>query len=126
MSTGTLPTTDASADGSAVTESITRSAWDRYRSFVITVVNLSLFFVIWQLIALSGMINPLFFPQGHGHVLGDVPRLRRWHHRATTAPQRAELHHRHADRRGHRHPARAVDGRRTGSSTWSSAPTCGR
>ena len=37
--------------------------WDRYRSFVITVVNLSLFFVIWQLIALSGIINPLFFPK---------------------------------------------------------------
>jgi NitT/TauT family transport system permease protein len=63
MSTGTLPTTDASADGAAVTESITRSAWDRYRSFVITVVNLTLFFVIWQLIALSGVINALFFPK---------------------------------------------------------------
>ena len=36
---------------------------DRYRSLVITVVNLSLFFVIWQLIALSGIINPLFFPK---------------------------------------------------------------
>src|SRR5258708_6569724 len=30
MSTGTLPTTDAAADGAAVTESITRSVWDRY------------------------------------------------------------------------------------------------
>lgn len=62
MSTGTVSTTDASADGAAVTESIKRSTWDRYRTLVITVVNLSLFFVIWQLIALSGVINPLFFP----------------------------------------------------------------
>jgi ABC-type nitrate/sulfonate/bicarbonate transport system permease component len=84
MSTGTLPTTGPSADTAAVTESITRSRWAPFRSLIITVVNLTLFFVIWQLIALSGIINPLFFPKAtdmfsamyHGFVDGVIgPQL---------------------------------------------------
>jgi NitT/TauT family transport system permease protein len=84
MTTGILPTTNPSADSTAVTESITRSTWDRFRSLIITVVNLALFFVIWQLIALSEIINPLFFPKAtdmfsamyHGFVDGVIgPQL---------------------------------------------------
>ncbi|MBO0680198.1 ABC transporter permease subunit [Mycolicibacterium sp. S2-37] len=63
MSTGTLPSTGASADSSAVTEAITRSTWSRFRSLIITVINLALFFTAWQLLALSEVINPLFFPK---------------------------------------------------------------
>jgi ABC-type nitrate/sulfonate/bicarbonate transport system permease component len=63
MSTGTLSTTDPSADASAVTESITRSKWAPFRSLIITLINLTLFFVAWQLIALTEVINPLFFPK---------------------------------------------------------------
>ena len=84
MSTGTLPTTNPTADSTAVTESITRSTWAPFRSLIITVINLTLFFVIWQLIALSGVINPLFFPKAtdmfsamyHGFVDGVIgPQL---------------------------------------------------
>jgi ABC-type nitrate/sulfonate/bicarbonate transport system permease component len=63
MSTGTLSTTDPSADASAVTESITRSKWAPFRSLIITLINLTLFFVAWQLIALTEVINPRFFPK---------------------------------------------------------------
>jgi len=63
MSTGTLPSTGTPADSSAVTEAITRSTWSRFRSLIITVVNLALFFTAWQLLALSEVINPLFFPK---------------------------------------------------------------
>ena len=63
MSTGTLPSTGTPADSSAVTEAITRSTWSRFRSLIITVINLALFFTAWQLLALSEVINPLFFPK---------------------------------------------------------------
>jgi ABC-type nitrate/sulfonate/bicarbonate transport system permease component len=80
MSASTLPTTKPGADSNSVTEAITRSTWDRYRTLVITVINLTLFFVIWQLVALSEVINPLFFPKAtdmfsalyHGFVDGII------------------------------------------------------
>lgn len=84
MSAGALATKKPAAESNSVTESITRSTWDRYRTFVITVINLTLFFVIWQLVALSEVINPLFFPKAtdmfsamyHGFVDGIIgPQL---------------------------------------------------
>jgi NitT/TauT family transport system permease protein len=80
MSSGTLPTTKPGADSNSVTEAITRSRWAPFRSFFITVINLTLFFVIWQLVALSEVINPLFFPKAtdmfsalyHGFVDGII------------------------------------------------------
>jgi ABC-type nitrate/sulfonate/bicarbonate transport system permease component len=63
MSTGTLPTTNPNADSTSVTEAITRSRWAPFRSLFILLINLSLFFVGWQLLALSEVINPLFFPK---------------------------------------------------------------
>lgn len=68
MSSGTLPTDAATAgkpaaDSGAVTEAITRSTWSRFRSLIITVINLTVFFTAWQLLALSEVINPLFFPK---------------------------------------------------------------
>jgi NitT/TauT family transport system permease protein len=63
MSAGTLPSTPSTADSAAVTEKIKRSRWAPFRSLIITVINLTLFFVAWQLLALSEVINPLFFPK---------------------------------------------------------------
>jgi ABC-type nitrate/sulfonate/bicarbonate transport system permease component len=62
MSAGTMPP-DTTADSAAVTERITRSRWAPFRSLIITAINLTLFFVAWQLLALSEVINPLFFPK---------------------------------------------------------------
>ena len=51
------------AEHASITESITRSKWAPFRSVAILIVNLSCFFVLWQLIALAEVINPLFFPK---------------------------------------------------------------
>lgn len=40
--------------------------WERYGSFVVTVVNLTIFFIIWELFARSGAINKLFLPTASG------------------------------------------------------------
>lgn len=37
--------------------------WRRYRFAIITVINLTVFFVIWELFALSGRVPSLIFPQ---------------------------------------------------------------
>jgi len=36
--------------------------WNRYGSWGVTVVNLTVFFCIWELFARSGAVNPLFLP----------------------------------------------------------------
>ena len=36
--------------------------WTRYRFAFITIINLSVFFLIWQWFATSGRVNPLVFP----------------------------------------------------------------
>lgn len=63
MSAETLPSTSTTASSSSVTEAITRSRWVQFRSLIILVINLSVFFTAWQLLALSEVINPLFFPK---------------------------------------------------------------
>ena len=63
MSTGTLPTTNANPQSGAVTETIKRSKWAPFRGLIITLINLTCFFIAWQLLALSEVINPLFFPK---------------------------------------------------------------
>jgi NitT/TauT family transport system permease protein len=40
--------------------------WSRYGSWVVTVVNLTVFFCIWELFARSGMINQLVLPTASG------------------------------------------------------------
>ena len=37
-------------------------AWSRYRYVIITVLNLTVFFTLWELFARSGRVNPIFFP----------------------------------------------------------------
>ena len=56
----TAPTAGA---GNRVVEDLQVSRFAPFRTTVITIINLSTFFVIWQLIALSEVINPLFFPK---------------------------------------------------------------
>ena len=53
----------AASENASVTESITRSKWAPFRSLFITIVNLTTFFTLWELVALSEVINPLFFPK---------------------------------------------------------------
>lgn len=36
--------------------------WSRYGSWVVTAVNLTIFFCLWQLLAVTGVVNPLFLP----------------------------------------------------------------
>jgi NitT/TauT family transport system permease protein len=40
--------------------------WSRYGSWVVTVVNLTAFFCIWELFARSGAVSPLFLPTASG------------------------------------------------------------
>jgi len=54
-STGTQPTPQV--------ETITVSRFAPFRGVAFTVVNLTLFFILWELIARAGVINPLFFPR---------------------------------------------------------------
>jgi len=44
------------------TEWTAGEAWGRYGSWVVTVVNLTIFFCLWELFARSGAVNPLFLP----------------------------------------------------------------
>ncbi len=37
--------------------------WTRYRYGIITVINLTVFFLLWQWFATSGRVNPLVFPK---------------------------------------------------------------
>jgi NitT/TauT family transport system permease protein len=44
------------------TEWTASEAWGRYGSWAVTAVNLTIFFILWELFARSGAINPLFLP----------------------------------------------------------------
>jgi len=44
------------------TEWTTGEAWGHYGSWAVTAANLTIFFVLWELFARSGAINPLFLP----------------------------------------------------------------
>jgi NitT/TauT family transport system permease protein len=59
--------------------------WSRYGSWVVTVVNLTLFFCIWELFARSGAINQLFLPTASGM----FETL--WHGLTTSAPPGAVI-----------------------------------
>lgn len=55
------PQSDPQESGK-VTEAIHRNPLAPFRSFFITVINLTTFFVLWELFARTEIINPLFFP----------------------------------------------------------------
>ncbi|MPZ41158.1 MAG: ABC transporter permease subunit [Rhizobiales bacterium] len=54
--------------------------WSRYGPWVVTIVNLTAFFCLWQLFAMSGAINPLFLPSASSMFEA------LWHGLTTTAP----------------------------------------
>ena len=60
--TDTLPPTEQQTNG-RVLETISVSPFARFRTTAITIVNLSTFFLLWQLLAEAEVINPLFFPK---------------------------------------------------------------
>ncbi len=69
MTATTPSSTDTTSDGkkltipnSTTTISIERNAWARWRAPVITVINLTVFLLLWELIARTPLVNPLFFP----------------------------------------------------------------
>jgi len=41
-------------------------AWKRYGSWVVSVVNVTIFFCLWEIFARSGAISPLFLPTASG------------------------------------------------------------
>jgi ABC-type nitrate/sulfonate/bicarbonate transport system permease component len=53
---------EAEANG-RVLETIEVSPFARFRNTAITIVNLTTFFVLWQVIAYAELVNPLFFPK---------------------------------------------------------------
>lgn len=58
-----LPSSDAQEDGRIQDAEWTLSeVWQRYGSWVVTVINLTVFFCLWELFARSGAVNPLFLP----------------------------------------------------------------
>ncbi len=59
--------------------------WRRVSPFLVTVVNISTFFVIWELFARSGAISPLFFPKASSMFEA------LWHGLTTTAPPGAVI-----------------------------------
>lgn len=52
-----------STRGTAQIETIAVNRYARFRSTAITIVNLSVFFLIWELVARAELINALFFPR---------------------------------------------------------------
>ncbi len=40
--------------------------WDQYGTWAVTVLNLTIFFIIWEIFARSGAVNPVFFPTASG------------------------------------------------------------
>lgn len=42
------------------------SVWDQYGTWAVTILNLTIFFILWELFARSGAVNPVFFPTASG------------------------------------------------------------
>jgi ABC-type nitrate/sulfonate/bicarbonate transport system permease component len=67
------------------TEWTASEVWSRYGSWVVTVINLSAFFVLWELFARSGAVSPLFLPSASS--MFDAL----WHGLTTSAPPGAVI-----------------------------------
>jgi ABC-type nitrate/sulfonate/bicarbonate transport system permease component len=57
------PAQQPDGSGGKVTEALEVSKFAPFRNTVITIVNLSLFFAAWELVARAELMNPLFFPK---------------------------------------------------------------
>ncbi len=67
------------------TEWTAGEAWSRYGSWIVTVVNLTAFFCLWELFARSGAISPLFLPSASSMFAA------LWNGLTTTAPPGAVI-----------------------------------
>jgi len=67
------------------TEWTLSEVWQRYGSWVITALNLTTFFCIWELFARSGAVSPLFLPSASGMFTA------LWDGLTTTAPPGAVI-----------------------------------
>jgi ABC-type nitrate/sulfonate/bicarbonate transport system permease component len=63
QATGPVTRETGRQDNGKVIEQLRVSKFARFKSLAITVLNLSTFFVLWELFARTEMINPLFFPR---------------------------------------------------------------
>jgi ABC-type nitrate/sulfonate/bicarbonate transport system permease component len=59
----TAPEATALPAGNTVTEQLEVSRFAPFRNAAITVVNLAVFFTVWELVARGELVNPLFFPK---------------------------------------------------------------
>jgi ABC-type nitrate/sulfonate/bicarbonate transport system permease component len=63
QATGPVTRDTGQQDNGKVLEQLRVSKFARFKSLAITVLNLSTFFVLWELFARTEAINPLFFPR---------------------------------------------------------------
>ena len=79
--------TDEHTDPSRLqdTEFTASEFWRRYGSWFVTIINLTIFFCLWELFARSGAINQLFLPKASDMFAA------LWHGLTTTAPPGAVI-----------------------------------
>lgn len=61
--TGKMSGSDADSDRIVYTGWTLAEVWRRSSPFLVTVVNLTTFFILWEIFARSGLVSPLFFPK---------------------------------------------------------------
>ncbi|WP_448627651.1 ABC transporter permease [Geodermatophilus sp. URMC 64] len=59
----TAPAATGGQPGSAIVEELKVSRFAPFRTAAITVLNLGIFFTLWEILARTEVINPLFFPK---------------------------------------------------------------
>lgn len=60
---GNIEASHADADRIVYTGWTLAEVWRRFSPFMVTVLNLTTFFILWELFARSGLVSPLFFPK---------------------------------------------------------------
>ncbi len=61
--TGKIEAPEADPDRIVYTGWTLAEVWRRFSPFLVTVLNLTTFFILWELFARSGLVSPLFFPK---------------------------------------------------------------
>lgn len=61
--TGKMSTPEADSDRIVYTGWTLAEVWRRFSPVLVTVINLTTFFILWELFARSGLVSPLFFPK---------------------------------------------------------------
>ncbi len=61
--TGKIEESHTDSDRIVYTGWTLAEVWRRFSPFMVTVLNLTTFFILWELFARSGLVSPLFFPK---------------------------------------------------------------